>query len=77
MVTGINIYVLWKGYPSREVRGLASMDIRYIEEAIKTESNMTTVSRIHLPPVLSRYFSLSFLNIISPGTGTCCRELSK
>ena len=77
VVAGTNIYVLWKGYLSREVRGLASMDIRYIEEAIKTENNMTTVSRIHLPPVLSRYFPLSFLNIISPGTETCCKELSK
>ena len=35
MVTGTDIYTLWKGYLLREVGGLASMDIRYIEEAIK------------------------------------------
>ena len=36
MATGTDIYTLWKDYLSREVRDLASMDIRYIEEAIKT-----------------------------------------
>ena len=36
MVTGTDIYTLWKDYLSREVRDLASMDIRYIEEVIKT-----------------------------------------
>ena len=28
VATGINIYVLWKGCPSRKVGGLASMDIK-------------------------------------------------
>ena len=35
MVTGTDIYTLWKGYLLRGVGRLASMDIRYVEEAIK------------------------------------------
>ena len=78
MATGTDIHTLWKGYLSREVRDLASTDIRYIEEVIKTESGMTNCFSYTLVPCfVTLLFPFSFSNTMSPSTGPCCRELPK
>ena len=82
MVTGTDIYTLWKGYRLRGVGCLASMDIRYVEEAIKTESGMTTCFSCTVAPcsvtlLFPFLFSTSCLQVLEPVVGNSLSKILK